>query len=467
MKGYPLKMKHWARWSSALVLAGWIGTTGVWAEELTVVKGATAQVTVPEGIKNVIVQKKEIVDARPAADGKTLTVAGLAEGTSDLRIERMQGAELLYKVTVRADLQKMIDEIRELLTDVEGVEIKAVGSKVWLRGNVATKTGYDMVEKVAEAYGGTVINGTKLDRSTTGKILCRLILDDIGSDTITARLVEDTVILEGVVYSQADAERAVQLAQRRNPKVLNLMSVQQAIIETDVKFIQVATDNNTDFGFNVLDSMNIQAQGGLQGGNTGKPSLTYGVTGTASAKINALLGANRAKLLNEENVSANSGEEGQTQVGGVSYIPIAGNVGGTVEKVPFGVILKVKPVLQGKDSVVSTVTVEVSSPLASGPGGFAQEKSATSTTVRCKIGESIFLSGLVQVLGNHLNSKTPLLGDIPLVNLFFSQKVSDKQRKEVLMVLTPRVQLPEAARGPAGTEQLKHLSQETPASALK
>ena len=130
-------------------------------------------------------------------------------------------------------------------------------------------------------------------------------------------------------------------------------------------------------------------------------------------------------------------------------------------------ILKVKPVLQGKESVVSTVTVEVSSPLASGPGGFAQEKSATSTTIRCKIGESIFLSGLVQVLGNHLNSKTPLLGDIPLVNLFFSQKVSDKQKKEVLLVLTPRVQLAEAARGPAGIEQLKHLSQENATSTLK
>ncbi|MGH7973298.1 MAG: pilus assembly protein N-terminal domain-containing protein, partial [Limisphaerales bacterium] len=303
-----LNMKYGARLCSALVLFGWIGTAGLRGGELTVVKGATTQIAVPEGIKNIVVQKKEIVDARPAADGKTLTVAGLVEGTSDLRIERLQGAELLYKVTVRADLQKMIDEIKELLADVEGVEIKEVGSKIWLRGNVATKTGYDMVEKVAEAYGGTVINGTKLDRSTTGKILCRLILDDIGVDSINARLVEDTVILEGVVYSKADADRAVQLAERRNPKVLNLMSVQQAVIETDVKFIQVATDNNTDFGFNVLDSLNIQAQGGVQGGNTGKPSLTYGVTGTASAKINALLGSNRAKLLNEQNVSANSGE---------------------------------------------------------------------------------------------------------------------------------------------------------------
>src|ERR1044071_605207 len=136
-------MNYWTRWCSALVLLGWIGTGRQSGEELTVVKGATVQVPVPEGIKNLVVQKKEIVDARPAADGKTLTVAGLAEGTSDLRIERLQGAELLYKVTVRADLQKMIEELKELLADVEGVEIREVGSKIWLRGNVATKTGYD------------------------------------------------------------------------------------------------------------------------------------------------------------------------------------------------------------------------------------------------------------------------------------------------------------------------------------
>ena len=57
-------------WCSAMVLCGWVGAIHLGAEELTVVKGASSRVDVPEGIKNVVVQKKEIVDAKPAADGK-------------------------------------------------------------------------------------------------------------------------------------------------------------------------------------------------------------------------------------------------------------------------------------------------------------------------------------------------------------------------------------------------------------
>jgi len=160
-------------------------------------------------------------------------------------------------------------------------------------------------------------------------------------------------------------------------------------------------------------------------------------------------------------VTVNSGEEGQTQVGGTSYITVAGNVGGSVEKIPFGVMLKVKPVLEGKDQVLLNVSVEVSSPIVAGEGNFAQQKSQTQTTVRCGIGESVFLSGLVQVLGNRTKTKTPLLGDIPLVNLFFSEKVSSKTKKEVLLVLTPHVHFPEPSNTPAQSTRMRQLSDGT------
>jgi Flp pilus assembly secretin CpaC len=444
----------------ALMFLGALSALGV-AEELTVVKGASTRLPVAEGVKKIAVEKPAILDARPAEDGKAVLLNALAEGSSELRIERVQGTDLLYRVLVRADLQKMIAEIKELLSEVEGVEIKDVGSKIWLKGKIATKSGFDTVTKVAEAYGNAVVNSTKLDRSTTGDILCRLILDDIGIETVTARLVEDTVILEGVVYSKGDADRAVQLAQGRNPKILNLLAVQQVLIETDAQYIQVDTEDGSNFGHNVLDSLDIQARGGLGGGNTGKPTLSYGVTASANAKIKALLSSGHGKILNEQNVTVNSGEEGQTQVGGTSYITVAGNVGGSVEKIPFGVMLKVKPVLEGKDQVLLNVSVEVSSPIVAGEGNFAQQKSQTQTTVRCGIGESVFLSGLVQVLGNRTKTKTPLLGDITLVNLFFSEKVSSKTKKEVLLVLTPHVHFPEPSNTPAQSTRMRQLSDGT------
>jgi pilus assembly protein CpaC len=144
-------------------------------------------------------------------------------------------------------------------------------------------------------------------------------------------------------------------------------------------------------------------------------------------------------------------------VGGEFGVSSAGNVGGTLDKIQYGMILKVKPTLQGRDTILSTVTVELSMPVPAGRNAYSLDKSETTTTVLCKVGESIVLSGLVQALSSGSKEKTPVVGDIPLLNLFFSEKTSSKNKKEVLVVLTPRLVLPDAATGPAFGEERKKL----------
>ncbi len=145
-------------------------------------------------------------------------------------------------------------------------------------------------------------------------------------------------------------------------------------------------------------------------------------------------------------------------VGGEFGIPVSGNVGGTLEKVQFGVILKVKPTLQGRDTIVNVVSVEVSMPVAAGRNAYSLDKSETQTTVMSKVGETVVLSGLVQTLGNHAKEKTPLLGDVPLLNLFFSEKSSSKTKKEVVVMLTPRPVFPQVSSAqPLGEERKKLL----------
>jgi len=77
--------------------------------------------------------------------------------------------------------------------------------------------------------------------------------------------------------------------------------------------------------------------------------------------------------------------------------------------------------------------------------------------VICRVGESVVLSGLVQTLGNFSKEKTPVLGDIPLLNLFFSEKTSTKIKKEVVIFLTPHVLVPEAVQAGAFSEERKRL----------
>jgi type II secretory pathway component GspD/PulD (secretin) len=70
------------------------------------------------------------------------------------------------------------------------------------------------------------------------------------------------------------------------------------------------------------------------------------------------------------------------------------------------------------------------------------------------------LSGMVQTISSSNSSKTPFLGDVPLVGLFFSNKTSDKTRNEFIILVTPRPVFPvETNETPYGGDRL-HLLQE-------
>jgi type IV pilus assembly protein PilQ len=72
----------------------------------------------------------------------------------------------------------------------------------------------------------------------------------------------------------------------------------------------------------------------------------------------------------------------------------------------------------------------------------------------------MILSGMVQKIANSNSSKTPMLGDVPLLSLFFSNKTSDKQRKEFVIMVTPQPVFPTTAAGQPFGDQHKQLLQD-------
>jgi pilus assembly protein CpaC len=256
------------------------------------------------------------------------------------------------------------------------------------------------------------------------------------------------VILEGIVYSQSDADRAIQIAKLRVPNVTSLLKVQEVMIETDVEFVQVSTDNSKDMGYNVLDSLGVSLGAAGNGVSTagGSFPVSYGVSATASAQLKALLGNGSGKIVAQPHLSTRSGDSGSFQSGGTKYFAVPAAVGpSSLQSVDYGVILKVKPVLQGKDRIENEVAVEVSIPVADSTGVLTLQKYDTTCTSVCKVGESMVLSGMTQTIANKNSSKTPLLGDIPLIDLFFSNKTADKQKNEFVIVVTPQPVFPTAS----------------------
>jgi Flp pilus assembly secretin CpaC len=452
-----------ARLKNVLVVSMcvWGGAMIAQADDLIVLKGSSARVAV-DGIRKVTVANPAIIDAKPALDGQSVLVSGISEGNSELRIERLQGAELITNVVVRSDLNEMFDQIKQLLSDVEGLDISIMGNKILLKGKILTKSDNERVNKVVTAYSNLILNMSTFDASGMSHAYEQAILQEIGLDTITAKVMNDTVILEGVVYSLADKNRAEQIAALKMPNVKSMLTVQDVMIETDVQFVEVSGDKGKDMGFNVLDSFDAQLNATAGPGGTGargRIPVTFGASASAEARLKALINSSTAKIVDSPHLSTKSGETGSFQSGGTKYFQVSGTTSGDLKSVDYGVIVKVKPTLQGRDRVLNEVSIEVSIPVSDPTAVMALEKYTTACTELCKVGESMVISGMTQKLANSASSKTPLLGDIPLLNLFFSNKTSDKQRNEFVIVVTPQPVFPTAAVGSPFGEQHKDLLQ--------
>jgi len=319
-----------------------------------------------------------------------------------------------------------------------------------------------------------------------------------GND-VSARMANDSVILEGTVSSSIEADKAVQLAETYAPgKVVNLMSLgsaQQVMLE--VRFSEVKRSALKQIGVNWdVNDNNLR---GLAGGGAGVIPTTQtvtttgvGVTTTVTGPGNGQfvhgaitdtfgllartfsgLGANfRVQLdalerkgavttLAEPTLIALSGETASFLAGGEFPVPVVQNSGGgggggatgnngafTVEWKPFGVSLAFTPTVLADGVINLVVAPEVSSidPSASIvinnltiPG--LQTRRA-KTVVELRDGESFALAGLIRKDFQDTVRQVPLLGSLPIIGSLFRSTGFQHEQTELVIVVTPRLVRP-------------------------
>lgn len=186
--------------------------------ELILAPNSTTKVDVPGGVRRVYISNPSVLDAEPEPDGQGVVVAGLAAGEAELRISQVTGIDLLYKVTVQPKLQDMAEEVRRLLSDVEGVNVKVMGENIIVDGELYTRTSARRVEEVASAFDGVVMNITKLDLTAYNRSVARAIEKEIGYDTVQVKVEGDVIVITGTVPTQQDIDRVKEIASKRGEK---------------------------------------------------------------------------------------------------------------------------------------------------------------------------------------------------------------------------------------------------------
>lgn len=117
----------------------------------------------------------------------------------------------------------------------------------------------------------------------------------------------------------------------------------------------------------------------------------------------------------------------------------------------IGIVLNVTPRINRNDFVTLEVQPEAGSQsgVANLQGVFIPviDNRTASTTVLIKSGHTLAIGGLMRQDTSDSYTKVPLLGDIPGVGALFRSKSLNKQKRDLLIFLTPTIITPESQTG--------------------
>ncbi len=152
----------------------------------------------------------------------------------------------------------------------------------------------------------------------------------------------------------------------------------------------------------------------------------------------------QVSTLASPSMTALSGETANFLAGGEIPIPIAQALGTTtVEYKQYGVSLAFTPTVLADGRISLHVRPEVSQLSSSGAVTLANTTipalttRRSETTVELGSGESMVIGGLLQNTHNNSITKTPGLGDMPILGALFRSNAFQRNETELMIVITP------------------------------
>ena len=325
----------------------------------------------------------------------------------------------------------------------------------------------------AVVYAATVQVGNNYDSIGT---MLRLAMPEA---QITATPMNGLVLLTGTVAAPDDAAEAERLTQAyvgEATKVLSRLktatplqvNLQVRIAEVSRSFIKniganiQSRDSTGGFKFGISQGRGASPQfvpgGPLSTGFT-EPAfsgISQVANGTTLGLAGKLLGLDlisaidlgetvgQVTTLANPNLTALSGETGTFLAGGEVPIPVSQGLGTvSVEYKQYGVGLSYTPTVLADGRISMRVRPEVSqldysnAVTLSGTRVPGLTTRRTETTVELGSGQSLMISGLLSNSHNNSFTKTPGVGNLPVIGALFRSNAFQRNETELVIVITP------------------------------
>jgi general secretion pathway protein D len=257
-------------------------------------------------------------------------------------------------------------------------------------------------------------------------------------------------------------------------KIIEANDKAKAEVVVDVELLQVDLDKESDIGAFVSSLAGQLTAASVATATTTDTTGSGGTTTSAlPGNLNTLRGirssnlnftiptvsyslaksmGNAETLANPE-LRISEGEKATLHIGQRVPVPVTtfttGVQSGTIGSLPatsyqyqdVGIKVSIEPRVHHNQEVTLKLTVEVSD-VGNAPAQGAPPSFNTRTieaTIRLKDGETNFLAGLIQETTTNTNSKTPFLGDIPILGRLFSENAASHRRTDLMLTMTPHI----------------------------
>ena len=233
----------------------------------------------------------------------------------------------------------------------------------------------------------------------------------------------------------------------------------------DVAIIRTEEIYKSNKGVNLLNGLNLFFSGDdsfFIGQTFGKdmrvkPTVNNQFTiklGTNAAGLNYSLNIfndnyDRNQVIARPTILVQDKQKSSFFSGGTMHVVLEGGVAGSgsVEPIPIGVTLEVKPTFLDDDTIniyvfakrtyLESTLSQVSDQLTG--TSFAQtSETKISANLTLNYGETMVLSGLSDQEKENLDDKVPVLGDLPVAQYLFRNNTKTSAKRTVLILLTPR-----------------------------
>ena len=364
-------------------------------QTITLAIGETKVVSAKD-VKNYSEGVAGIIDIKLTSDASQFVINGRRAGSTTLLLIKSDGTQIALNIDVFVRAPQVVErELSQLLTGLNGVQVRRVGAHIVIDGRVADDEELKRVAHVASLYPGQVDS-----------------LVTVGAPAAP-----------GVVPTEA----------------------QRFIVRIDFYFVQYDANSSYAVGIGWPGSI---------GGGVIQSSLAYdflsGVPRSATAtlanqplpRLDIASARGWAKVLKQATVITNNGTEAMFSNGGEQNFSVTTGLGVGVQRIPFGtevtVLPRYNPQQRQIDVKVSADVADLTASI-SGTSLPGRTTSKLTTNVSLKLGQSIVLSGIRSELTTHAVGGIPILKDIPVLGLLFGSHSNETQATEGAVFIVPSV----------------------------